>query len=207
MKKLTSLLLLLISACAPVNGARQPIASLFRANLGGGSGRFQVQLTPQLTGFKVMDSQAGAARAVKINIQRFRVFLVDGSGGDPTGALTAVPTAGNVFTITRSGTSTQTVLFDNVPPGSYYACMAAFKTTSNFTSANNISEPTTTSYAEGPCYCSNNGGEADFPGRVQVQSDYQVSDPSRLLILPLQLLNEKAATVNADITIQDGDGI
>lgn len=207
MKYLISLMLLLtLQACAPINEARQPVANLFRASLDGGSGRFMVQLAPQ-TGFKVMDSQSGAPRSLKANIQRFRVFLVDGSGGDPNGMLTALPQATDVFTIPRSGTTTQTVFFDHVPPGFYYACMAAFNHTSTFTPATNISEPTLTSYAEGPCYCSNNGGEADFPGRVEVKPDYTVSDPSRLLILPLQLLNEKAATVHADITIQDGDGI
>lgn len=208
MKYLTTLMLLLtLPACAPINDARLPVESLFRANLNSGSGRFMVQLSPQ-TGFKIMDSQSGAPRSLKASIQKFRVFLVDGSSGaEPNGVLTAAPHASDVFTISRTGTTTQTVFFDNVPPGFYYACMAAFNHTSNFTPATNISEPTTTSYAEGPCYCSNNGGEADFPGRVEVQADYKVSDPSRLLILPLQLLNEKAATVHADITIQDGDGI
>jgi hypothetical protein len=209
MQKYLCFLISLLMACQP---AQQLTAALpepifradFKAQQGG---QIWVQIQPQTAGFQIKDSQSGAPRAMIADIQRFRVFLVNGSSGEPVGALTPAPDSSHVFTLPRSGGTRQTVLFDHVPPGLYYACMAAFKDMSNFTPATNISQPTVTSYAEGPVYCSNDGGEADFPGRVEVFANYQVSDTSRLLILPLQLAHEKPAQLHTEIEIQDGDGL
>lgn len=198
---------LLFSACQ-----QQPTTpSLYRSAYNSdSSAAFRVSLTlskgPELQravqqqGFQLQNSQGGIPAKTVADVLAIRVFLVS-SATPPGGSVS--PYNAQVFSL-LTPTGSQSVLFDNVPPGSYYACAAAFDSSVSFNAASNITAPSSSvNYAEGQAFCSNSGGEAGSPGRVSVSSSYQVTGSATLQV-PVVLKGVVGANIDADVTVTNG---
>ena len=166
---------------------------------------FMVKITaikPSLhRSFTTLNSSSGTAAKDMVDVQALRVFLCN-SSTLPSGLIT--PFNGQVFTITAPSSS-QTIVFDNVPANNYFVCAAAFSNTGTFDIGTNLTDKSTSTvnYAEGQVFCSTTGGETGNPGRVTVDSAYQVSDTTTLNV-PLQLQSIVGATIDSSITVIDG---
>lgn len=160
---------------------------------------FQVRLDATQAPFQTLVSQPGIAGKTFADVLAYRVFLVN-SATALTGTVT--PYAGNVFTI-NSPSASQTVIFDNVPPGSYYACAAAFKSSSSFEPANNLADTDlhTLDYTEGRVACSEAGGMGS--GRLTIDAAYQVTGTASLQI-NLNLQKAIGASIGSSITVSNG---
>ena len=150
--------------------------------------------------FGVKASTPGAAAYDHTAILAYRVFLVS-SGGSPFGLLT--PYQSVIVTIAPNNTDAQTVVFSDLPTGSFYACAAAFKHASTFDLVNNITEDigALTTYSEGPVACSNTGGYSS--GRVSVDTSRQLQG-SGVVGIALTLRGERGANLESVITVNDG---
>ncbi len=216
--KLTLLVLSSISILAcqstPVSGvsssaqsliqalANQAQAKVFRASYQSPSqAAFQVSLVAKQNSFQTQNSQAGQAAKDFTDVSAFRVFLVS-SATAPSGTIT--PFNSNVYTI-NTPTAAQTLIFDNVPAGSYYACATAFDSTTTFNTSTNLADKQTQTldYSEGKVACSSAGGEGGSPGRVTIDANYQVTGTASLQI-NLTLQKAIGANIGSNITVNNG---
>lgn len=151
--------------------------------------------------FGIKNSSPGAAAYSYSNILAYRVFLVS-SASPPSGVLS--PYQSTIVTVPDNNSPSQTLVFSNLPAGSFYACAAAFKHGSLFTPFYNITEDlgAPASYSEGPVACSSSGG-SDSAGRVEVDSELHLSG-SGVVGLELTLRGARGASIETNVTIQDG---
>lgn len=188
----------LLRALEPVHGS----GPLYHSPLGSEPGAsLAVHIDSLNQPFGIQSSADGEAAAQASDILAYRVFVVD-SASPPSGALT--PLAGRIVTVPANGLASQTIVFSNLGQGSYYACAAAFEVTSGFSSSRNLGDALTasTSYAEGPSFCSSSGGGAQ-PGQVLVDSARQLTTPG-VVGITLQLRGARGASLDTEVTVIDG---
>ncbi len=203
---LTCLSLFLLGACAMPMTSFSP-SPLLRASLnpkGTQGGQVNVQIALQAfadSSYRTVMSTPGNAAAELSEVQNLRVFLIDATLGTPVGTVSPYPSSGDVFTLSTVSAN-QSVLFTQVPSGSYRVCVAGFnQLTGPFSEPGNLSEPGNTHYAEGPCHCSMTGG--DGSGQVIIDNQYQLNTLSPLQVtLPLR----SAAGAHLDISATVADG-
>ncbi|MEZ0368788.1 MAG: hypothetical protein ACAI44_06845 [Candidatus Sericytochromatia bacterium] len=112
-------------------------------------------------------------------------FLIADNLPNCTGApTTPCKLAGNFY----GSPTPPSVLFINVPPGSFYVAAAAYSTNAALPAANITNLAAPGSIGGEKYYVTNGGGEAGFPGRVTVNADYTVSGTAQLT-MNLKLLD------------------
>jgi len=165
-----------------------------------GGARISVNLQLSGSGFRTQTSQSGYAATVAGELEALRVFLVD-SASPPTGVIS--PVAGSLTTLTTP-LSSPNLIFEHVPAGNIWACAAAFVDDLSFNASTNRTAETGVSYAEGPCICSNTGGQGS--GSVTIDANFQLpgGGPYPPLAVPLQLRAAKGATLASEVALNDG---
>jgi len=177
----------------------------------GGSGSIALQLRLPDTGFRTQ-SQC----TLDEHLKSLQLFLISGAtpfGSPPAGDLgdltaLALPDADTFYVYEVNALSspaeTLNLVFENVPPGTYYIAAAAHNT--DDASGLNISlasPPYLPAYGRINGHVvavSRTGGESANPGRVIVDNDYQVADTAPLG-LTLQLANTcPLSYTNLDMT-------
>lgn len=169
---------------------------------GQGGASLAVRLQPAASAFSLKASLGGSAAKEIADVQAYRVFLVS-SASAPTGVLT--PYTGVVVTVNDNNSGSQPIIFSNLPQGSFYACAAAFDSSSSFTALTNITEDiaSSTTYAEGPVTCSSSGGESpSYPGKVRVDAGWQLLT-SGVVGINLILRGVRGATIDARAIVQE----
>lgn len=164
-----------------------------------------VQISPHQPSpaFVTQVSLPGAEEKQISDILAYRVFVVS-SSTSPTGVLT--PYASQVVTVSDNHAASQTIVFSNLPSGSFYACAAAFGHSSVFNADTNLTENlgALTTYAEGPIACSNIGGDSPgLPGQVRVDTNRQLLT-SGVVGISLNLRSRRGATVDTRLLVHDG---
>lgn len=212
MKKSILLLAALLTACSaqpqPPLLAQLPaeVSSAYQVHLSGSGGAdVAVRILPAATrtpGFGLKNSTGGADAKAVSDIQAYRVFLVSAPGTLPS---SVTPYNSTIVTITSNSMANQTIVFSDVPAGSYYACAAAFDSSSVFNSSTNITEDLGAlhSYSEGAAACSTSGGDLTFQGMVKVDSNWQLLTGG-VVGINLTLRGVRGATIDTAVTVQDG---
>lgn len=203
---LTCLSLFLLGACTMPTTSSSP-SPLLRASLNpqstqGGQVNVQIALqAPSDSSYRTLISTPGSAAAALSEVENLRIFLIDASLGTPVGTVSPYPSSGDVFTLSTVNAN-QSVLFTQVPSGSYRVCVAGFnQLTGPFSEPGNLSEQGSTHYAEGPCHCSMTGG--DGSGQVTVDNQYQLNALSPLQVA-LPLRSATGAHLDISATVADG---
>lgn len=202
----------LTAACTPSAEkallAQLPLAQAWQVHLPGQSGAsLAVKILPasdqHLGAFNTQASLPGAQEKQVSDIQAYRVFVVSSSTA-PSGLLN--PYASQIVTVSDNNAASQTIVFSNLPTGSFYACAAAFGHSSVFNADTNLTEDlgALTTYAEGPIACSTMGGDSPgLPGQVRVDPNGQLLT-SGVVGISLNLRSRRGAMIDARLAVQDG---
>ncbi len=194
----------------------QPTQSVSVIDLKQGKGSMRIILNAQRTeAFGIKANTDGQTAKTSSEVTNLEVFLFDiDSGTRPTAGTVASPfdldgatgiTNVNSSIISFTG-STQTVLLQNIPAnanggGRFFIGVRALESTENITDPN-----TGFSYGNGTGFqlaLSDSGGDTAEPGGVSVDATYVVSNSAPLGV-DVQLTNAKGATLDAQVSVNDG---